>query len=154
MSVALQPSRCILINVSPRDEQNEFLPLFESVSQKIRIPFLRYDCLEFSAENIGKCLSANLTESDAGTARTVLLLTGFPLEEAITLFALTTLSIGYDVYVLVDYVQSKRSDFEIVFYSRLVQAGVILATLPQVLFEFQMCTEGSSFQSELLELRK
>jgi len=84
-----------------------------------------------------------------------LMLAGCFLEEQITICALHTLALGFEVFLLKDFVEAKNPDHALAHDLRLYQAGVVPTTLRQLLYEWLSVEEVPSrkaLKRSLLEM--
>lgn len=78
----------------------------------------------------------SLRPLSGASCRPRLLIAGNYLEEQITICALHGLYIGFEVFLLKDFISAKNANHTTVYDTRLVQAGVVPTTLRQLLYEW------------------
>ncbi len=89
------------------------------------------------AESLAECI-AKLKSTDLGLRRLRLLVAGDCLEYRVTVVGLNALAEGYDVHLLADLISVWDRKNKTVHWQSLVQAGAVLTTMSQVLYEWGM----------------
>jgi hypothetical protein len=97
---------------------------------------------DWSSTWLGQCI--------AETGRTHMVICGMWLEEAITLAALRTLSVGYDIYVPVDATYAHDPVLAPFAHMRLVQAGAVPTSAAQVIREWAALSNSEAIADSLL----
>ena len=100
-------------------------------------------------------IESQLVSSSEGHQRKRLLVAGAYLEEQITVCALHALSLGYEVFLLKDFVATRTVGHVQAFDMRLFQAGVVPTTLRQLLYEWlsqEEISERQAAKRKLIEL--
>jgi hypothetical protein len=100
--------------------------------------------LDWPATQLGKAI--------AKAGRNQMIVSGFWLEEAITLLALRGLSIGVDTYVSIDATTAINPEFALAAHARLTQAGAVPTTTEQILREWTALSADASVQARILAL--
>jgi Isochorismatase family len=89
---------------------------------------------------IFECLKRRQSEGEKRTDReirpTSLFISGAYLEDQISICALNALAVGYDVYLLNDATAPRDVTHRETFIARLTQAGVVLSTVQQMLYQW------------------
>ncbi|RTL71433.1 MAG: isochorismatase family protein [Hyphomicrobiales bacterium] len=80
--------------------------------------------------------SSGVATALVASNRTSLVICGFWLETKVSFLALSALSAGFDVYLLADATPSRVPATRETSIARLLQAGVVPTTLPQLLAEW------------------
>jgi hypothetical protein len=154
------------MNVVAPDHQYQFL-LLQSEGQQATIfdrpklvcaqldlPLCRCEDQLISAACLAR-IESRLTADFCTQPRRRLLLAGRFLEEQITICALHTLALGFEVFLLKDFVEAKNSEHVLAHDMRLYQAGVVPTTLRQLLYEWlsvEEVVERRALKRNLLEM--
>jgi Isochorismatase family len=88
----------------------------------------------------------------AATGRNQLIVSGFWLEEAITLLALRSLSMGLDTYLAIDATAALDPTHAPMAHARLKQAGAVPTTSAQIVREWAALTSDVRVRADLLTL--
>lgn len=98
--------------------------------------------------------ATNLGRAIAQTERNQMIVSGFWLEEAITMLCLKGLSIGVDTYVPVDAAPAITPKFARTAHARLTQAGAVPTTTEQILREWSALSADGNAQSKIIGMLK
>lgn len=122
---------------------HDLLQRIESQSEPLSLKVLYFDFIIGDLETMNKIferLGQTLTNSKLRDIRRStpisLFLAGAYLEEQINIFSLNALAIGYDVYLLNDVTIPRDTTHRETFVGRLTQAGVVMMTVPQMLYQW------------------
>jgi hypothetical protein len=115
-----------------------------------------------STHNLGTLISfdpaagpwpaAPIAQAIAATGRNQLIVSGFWLEEAVTMLVLKSLAVGLDAYVAIDAIAAINSDHSLAAHARLTQAGAVPTTSDQIAREWAALTDDDQVRSALLAL--
>jgi hypothetical protein len=124
-------------------EFKETLRTIEVLAEKLSATI---DFFEFIVGDLGKmneifeCLKRRQSEGEKRVDREIrpssLFIAGAYLEDQISICALNALAIGYDVYLLNDVTIPRDTLHRETFIARLSQAGVVLSTVQQMLYQW------------------
>jgi len=81
-----------------------------------------------------------------------LLIAGSNLETAITFVALEALAHGFDVYLLMDFIEQPDKELSQFHVQRLQQAGTVSTTLIQLLGEWSITSESEELTDRIAEI--
>jgi hypothetical protein len=98
--------------------------------------------------------ATNLGRAIAETERSQMIVSGFWLEEAITMLCLKGLSTGVDTYVPVNAAPAITPKFARTALARLTQAGAVPTTTDQILREWSALSADGNVQSKLIGMLK
>ncbi len=122
---------------------HDLIHRIESQSESLSLKVLYFDFIVGDLEVMNKIFerlgqihtNSKLHDSRRSTPIS-LFLAGAYLEEQISICALNGLAIGYDVYLLNDATIPRDSTHRETFLGRLTQAGVVMLTVPQMLYQW------------------
>ena len=135
MAVTISDSECQLLYLQ-RDEliANGF-NFIRQICLELDIPFVNCRDQLISASCIARIESELMSKSEIHR-RPRLLFAGAYMEEQVTICALHGLAIGYEVFLLKDFVIARNPNHVQAFDMRLFQAGVVPSTLRQIVYEW------------------
>lgn len=99
-----------------------------------------------------KSTVAMLVQEAQQVKRTHLLVGGAYLEEQITILSLHALAEGLDVYILQDMIVARHLKYAQISMMRLCQAGIVPATLSQILYQWAALEPEEERRQKLQEL--
>ncbi len=154
MGVFVSESECQLLFLQEEElTTNAFKTMIE-ISNELGIPLYRCDSISTDAKFLTQ-LESRLLFNSEGHQRKRLLMAGAYLEEQITICSLYALSLGYEVFLLKDFVATRTLDHVHAFDMRLIQAGVVPTTLRQLLYEWlsqEKLVERQAVKRRLLDM--
>jgi hypothetical protein len=121
------------------------------VAHVLSIPIAKISLEDADAMDEAR-LTSRLSPLKGDNLRPRLVMAGAYYEEQITVCSLRALAAGCEVYALKDVVVSRQPDHSRVFDTRLVQAGVVLVTLRQLLYEWLANSKDENERSMLAKL--
>ena len=97
-------------------------------------------------------IEAKLLSHSGQNARPRLLVAGCYLEEQVNISALHGLYLGFEVFLLKDFIIARNRIHTQVYDSRLFQAGVVPSTLRQLLYEWISSEEQPNRHAQLVQM--
>ncbi len=156
MTVRLEPSDCTLLVVNSerffaQSASADLAKCLPHLAQKLLLPIHEVNFDRHSKEEIESILN-RLSELNSLNRRNKVLVAGIELEESVSLFTLEALAFGLEVFLLGDLILSSDERMSKFCWDRLVQAGAVPSTLPQVALELAFSAPNIAAASEVKEL--
>ena len=135
MKISVLHSECQVLYLGTMENDPIGFDAIDSVTTELGLP------LNICSAHIvdTPCLQEiyiNLRPLSGISCRPRLLLAGRYLEEQITICALHGLYVGFEVFLMKDFISPKNAIHMSVYDTRLIQAGVVPTTLRQLLYEW------------------
>jgi hypothetical protein len=156
MGVFVSESECQILFLQAGELTTYAVKTTSEISRELGIPLYFCDGIA-TDENFLTQLESRLLANSEGHQRKRLLIAGAYLEEQITICSLYALSLGYEVFLLKDFVAIRTLDHVHAFDMRLMQAGVVPTTLRQLLYEWlsqERLVERQAVMRRLLDMIK
>jgi hypothetical protein len=151
LKIAVLDSECQILFLTAGEENNIQLGTITSICAELDLPLYVCNAVIVDASSLQE-IDAKLLPHTGNACRPRLLLAGSFLEEQITLCALRALYVGFEVFLLKDFVVSKNLDHMLVYDMRLFQAGVVPSTLRQLLYEWMSGEERLERRAKMIQL--
>jgi hypothetical protein len=156
MAIRLEASDCTILVVNSAKffvqfattDLAEWLP---QLAKKLCLPIHDVNFNSHSKEEIQNILNV-LSELNTPNKRRNVLVAGSELEESVSLFTLEALAFGLEVFLLGDLIQASDERMSKFCWDRLVQAGAVPTTLPQVALELAFADPNIATASNVKEL--
>jgi hypothetical protein len=156
MAVRLEPSDCTILVVNSAKffiqfgsaDLEKWLP---QLAESLSLPIHDVNFRNHSKEEIQSILDV-LSELNTPNKRKRVLVAGIALEESVSLFTLEALAFGLEVFLLGDLIQASDERMSKFCWDRLVQAGAVPTTLPQVALELSFSGPNVATATEVKEL--
>ena len=127
------------------------LTTIEIICSALELPLLVCQSEFVDAQTLQE-IEADLLPFEGHASRQRLLVVGRYLEEQINVIALHGLYLGFEVFLLKDFIIPRNLHHVKVYDSRLVQAGVVLSTLRQLLYEWISSEERGERRGKMIQL--
>ena len=127
-------TECQFLFLTAGMDKHDDLTTIEMICSVLELPLLVCQSEFVDAQTLQE-IEAELLPSEGHASRQRLLVVGRYLEEQINVIALHELYLGFEVFLLKDFIIPRNLHHVKVYDSRLVQAGVVLSTLRQLLYE-------------------
>jgi Isochorismatase family len=154
MAVTILDSECQLLLLRSDVLTSKAAKFLNLVCEKLSVPIHVCDNQLIDAASLS-WIERRLATNSESKRRSRLLVAGGYLEEQITVSAMHALALGYEVFLLKDFIATRTIDHLQAFDMRLFQAGVVPTTLHQLLYEWlsqEEVSERQSVKRSLLEL--
>ena len=151
MKISVQHSECQLLFLNASQGNHVGLDAITSISAEFNLPLLVCNSLIVDASCLQE-IDGKLVSHSGDKCRPRLLLAGSFLEEQVTICALHNLYLGFEVFLLKDFVITKDRTHEQVYDTRLIQAGVVPTTLRQLLYEWMTGEDRAESRMRMGEL--
>ena len=142
---SLDDSLLLVLNIKNVSHSHSLdaVQTIEDLSERLSATVVSFDFIVGDINKmteIFECLKQHQADSEKSTDREIrpssLFIAGAYLEDQISICALNALAIGYDVYLLDDVTVPRDTAHRDTFIARLVQAGVVLSTVQQMVYQW------------------
>ena len=150
MKITVLDSECQILFLTAGEENIVQFAAIDSVCAMLNLPLCVCNSLIVDASCLQE-IDTKLLPHSGETCRPRLLLAGSFLEEQITICALHALYVGFEVFLLKDFVVPKNLNHTLVYDMRLFQAGVVPSTLRQLLYEWMSGEERTERRTKMIQ---
>jgi hypothetical protein len=152
MAVIVSDGECQLLYLRSEGVSSDEADFVNLVCSELSIPIR--NCSDHLI-NVA-CLAEIESElaTGAGDGRQRLLIAGVYLEEQVTTCALHGLAIGFEVFLLKDFIAARNNRHSQAFDMRLFQAGAVPTTLRQLMYEWLALEVSPDRQKVITQLLK
>lgn len=154
MTVVAPDHQYQFLLLQSEQHKSKALYIAKLVSTELKVPLCECKDQLIDVACLARIESELIMESHP-QPRKRLMLAGRFLEEQITICALHTLALGFEVFLLKDFVEAKNPHHILAHDMRLYQAGVVPTTLRQLLYEWlsvEEVLERRALKRSLLEM--
>ncbi|MDE2446542.1 MAG: isochorismatase family protein [Alphaproteobacteria bacterium] len=156
MAVRLEPSDCTILVVNSAKFFAQFATAdlarwLPKLAQTLFLPIRDVNFESHSKEEIQLVLN-ELSGLNTPIRRNKVLVAGIELEESVSLFTLEALAFGFEVFLLGDLIKASDERMSKYCWDRLVQAGAVPTTLPQVALELATSNQNSASAPDVKEM--
>jgi hypothetical protein len=154
MGATVSDRECQVLLLHGEGLSSEAADLIVKVCDDLQMPVCKCDDQIISTSCVSR-IETELTSNSLEPRRQRLLIAGSYFEEQITVCALHTLALGFEVFILKDFVVARDPGHFHAFDMRLFQAGVVPTTLRQLIYEwlsFEDVQGRQLIKRKLLEL--
>jgi hypothetical protein len=140
---SIDDSLLLVLNIKNVSDSQDAVQIIEDLSERLSATVVSFDFIVGDLNKmteIFECLKQHQANGEKSTGRQIrpssLFIAGAYLEDQISICALNALAIGYDVYLLDDITAPRDAAHRETFIARLMQAGVVLSTVQQMLYQW------------------
>jgi hypothetical protein len=156
MHAISKTSDCCLfiVNSETLDLQSEDHPMISSLLEMaatLAVQFHMTSLHMTNAHELQSCIDC-FRDLKKDSPHPKLLIAGSKLETTITFVALEALAYGFEVYLLMDFIEQPDKEFSQFHVQRLQQAGTVSTTLIQLLGEWFITSESAELTDRIAEI--
>ena len=144
-------TECQFLFLTAGMDKHDDLTTIEMICSVLELPLLVCQSEIVDSKTLHD-VETDLLPSAGHASRQRLLVVGRYLEEQINVIALHGLYLGFEVFLLKDFIIPRNIHHVEVYDSRLVQAGAVLSTLRQLLYEWISSEERVERRSRMIQL--
>ncbi len=155
MAARIQAGECSIIVVNSnlsalQNRVQDWTDWLWSLAEKLQIP-VSFSNFNSHSESEIRALLSTIPKQGEEWVRSKLLVAGNDLEQGVSLLTLEALAIGFEVFLVADFIPASDERIAKYCWDRLVQAGAVPTTITQVTLEIISNDRTEAAQSEIKE---